>query len=227
NQLQPSPRRPLTGVLELAIRVKDSELIDQVAARLALRADRSGADQLLQAAAYAAQFLEAADPEPHAERRAAASVRRFPRRAIHSRQQLLQRNPLARLLFHRAARACIQHVDDAIMLLQAEERHVCALGVEALTRSDPHAAARMAENLDLLLRALERPLPRSVIRRAIPMLAYAATSQGRAVRLLRWAREKLGQGPARFSHMALLRLTAQLLVRFPELRTKAEQPVIY
>jgi hypothetical protein len=227
NQLQPSARRPLTGVLELAIRLQDAELIDLLAARLALRADRSGADQLLQAAAYAAQYLEAADPEPQAERRAAAIVRRFPRRAIHSRQQLVQRNPLARLLFYRAARACIHHLEDAAMLLQAEERHVCALAVDALTRADPQSQARIGENLEMLLSALERPLPRSVIRRALPMLQHAAGNQVRAARLAQWAREKLRGGHVRYSRPGLLGLLADLLTRFPALRSPAEQPHVY
>src|SRR5690349_12136059 len=79
NQLQPSPRRPLTGVLQLAIRVKDRELIDQLCARLAVRAERSGADQLMQAAGYAAQYLEGADAPALAERRAVNILRRIPR----------------------------------------------------------------------------------------------------------------------------------------------------
>jgi hypothetical protein len=227
HQLQPSPRRPLTGVLEMAIRVKDAELIDLLAARLAVRADRSGADQLLQAAAYTAQYLEAVEPEPQAERRAASIVRRIPRRAIHSQQQLMQRNPLARLLFHRAARACIHHMDDAAMLLQAEERHVCALAINALTRSDAQSQARIGENLELLLHALERPLPRMVIRRALPMLEHAAHNQTQAARLTQWSREKLAQAHRRFSQPALLNLVGRLLVRFPALRSAAEQPRIY
>jgi hypothetical protein len=227
NQLQPSPRRPLTVVLELAIRVKDSELIDQLAARLAVRADRSGADQLLQAAAYTAQYLEAVDAESQAERRAVAIVKRIPRRAIRSQRELMLRNPLARLLFHRAARSCIQHADDAALLLQAEERHVRALAVDALTRGDPNARLRIGEHLDVLLHALELPLPRAAIRGALRMLEQGALDAGQAARVAHWAREKLAQRHPRFSQPALLSLVAHLLARVHSLRTPAEQPVIY
>jgi hypothetical protein len=226
-QLQPSPRRPLAGVLELAIRVKDSELIDLLAARLAVRADRSGADQLMQAAAYAAQYLEAADAEPSAERRAVAIVRRIPRRAIRSQRELMLRNPLARLLFRRAARSCIQHAEDAVLLLQAEERHVRALAVDALTHSDPQTRASVGEHLDVLLHALELPLPRAAIRSALRMLEHGTLDAHQAARIAHWAREKLAQHHPRFSRTALLTLVARLISRFQSLRTPAEQPVVY
>jgi hypothetical protein len=227
NQLQPSPRRPLTGVLELAIRVRDRELIDQLAARLAVRADRSGADQLLQTAGYAALYLEAADAQPEAGRRAVTILRRIPRRAINNRRELLLRNPLARLLFERAARACVDHPDEAALLLQAQERHVCALAVDALARSGREAQALISQNPDALLHALERPLPRAVIRRALQMLEHGAVDAFQAARILQWARDKLAQRHPRFSQSALLSLVAQLLARFEALRSPAEQPVIY
>jgi hypothetical protein len=226
-QLQPSPRRPLAGVLELAIRVKDSELIDLLASRLAVRADRSGADQLMQATTYAAKYLEAADAEPEAERRAVAILRRIPRRAIRTQRELMSRNPLARLLFQRAARSCIRHTEDAVLLLQAEERHVRALAVDALTRSDPQTQARVGEHLDVLLHALELPLPRAAIRGALRMLEHGALDADQAARIAHWAREKLAQRHPRFSRPALLSLVAQLISRFQSLRTSAEQPVIY
>ena len=227
NQLQPSPRRSLTGVLEMAIRVKDRELIDQLAARLAVRADRSGADQLLRAAAYTAQFLETADPDGAAERRSAAILRRIPRRAINNQRELLLRNPLTRLLFERAARAAIQYPEIAAMLMQAEERHVCALAVDALTRSDPQTQARISENLEVLLHALERPLPRAVIRRALHMLEYGAQDHLQGARIAQWVRDKLAHRHPRYSQSALISLLARLLARFPRLRSLAEQPVIY
>jgi hypothetical protein len=227
DQLQPGPRRPLTGVLELAIRVKDRELIDQLSARLAVRADRSGADQLLQAASYAAQYLESADPPPEGERRAVGILRRLPRRAINNQRELMLRNPLARLLFERAARACEQNPHDVDVLLQAQERHVCALAVDALTRTSRQTQARIADDPQVLLHALERPLPRPVIRRALIMLESAAADAFQAAHVLRWARDKLEHQHPRFSRSLLLELVARLLARFEGLRLPNEQPLVY
>jgi len=227
NQLQPAPRRRLTGVLELAIRVKDRELIDQLSARLAVRADRSGADQLLQAASYAAQYLQNADAPPEAERRAVGILRRLPRRAINNQRELMLRNPLAQLLFERAARACEQHPQDVDVLLQAQERHVCALAVDALARSSPEIQARIADDPHMLLQALERPLPRPVIRRALAMLESAAADAFQAAHVLQWARDKLEHEHPRFSRSLLLTMVARLLIRFEGLRLPSEQPIVY
>jgi hypothetical protein len=137
------------------------------------------------------------------------------------------RNPLARLLFVRAARSCAAHADDAALLLQAEERHVRALAVDALARSDPQTQAHIGELLDVLLRALELPLPRAAIRSALHMLERGGVDATQAVRIAHWAREKLAQHHPRFSRPALLSLVAHLIARFPSLRTPNEQPVIY
>ncbi|MEO8631369.1 MAG: hypothetical protein ABI612_25235, partial [Betaproteobacteria bacterium] len=89
NQLDPSSRRPLTGVLELAIRQRDDELIERLAARLAVRADRSGADELLQAAAHTARFLESAlADDDAAEHAATAILKRIPAKAIRNSREL-------------------------------------------------------------------------------------------------------------------------------------------
>jgi hypothetical protein len=228
NQLHPSVSRPLTGVLELAIRHKDDELIDALAARLAVRADRSGADRLLQAANYAARHLQTVDTDfERAERRAASILKRIPRHAIRSVRELKRRNALARLLFERAERACLHDSTDAAQLLQAEERHVCALAVQALTSEAPQAALRARENLDALLHALERPLPRAVIRRALTRLDSAVSGPAQATRVVEWARAKLPRHDSRYSEDAMLGLVARQLHRFPDLRSETEKPTVY
>jgi hypothetical protein len=227
SQLQPAPRRPLTGVLELAMRVEDRELIDQLAVRLSLRAERSGAERLMEAVRTLTQYLKDADPEPAAQRRAAMILRRLPRRSINNQRELLARNPLARLLWERATAACIARPEVAAQLLQAEERHVCALAVDAVTGKEAGHRALDAEGLESLLQALERPLPRTVIRRALGVLEESAREPQQADSVVRWARSKLAEGHPRFSPAALLELTAHLLQRFPMLRLPAEQPVVY
>jgi hypothetical protein len=59
------------------------------------------------------------------------------------------------------------------------------------------------------------------------MLEHAAHNQAQAARLTQWSREKLAQPHGRFSQPALLNLVGQLLMRFPALRSAAEQPRIY
>src|SRR5262245_16692478 len=107
-QIDPLPSRPLTGVAELAIQRKDEALIDTLCARLALRAERSGADRLLHVAALVARHLEAAAPDLiDRGRRAVAILRRVPRHSIRNPRDLLRRNPLSRVLFDSAAHACL------------------------------------------------------------------------------------------------------------------------
>ena len=104
---------------------------------------------------------------------------------------------------------------------------MCALAVDALARSGREARALISQNPDVLLHALERPLPRAVIRRALQMLERGAVDAFQAARILQWARDKLAQRHPRFSQSALLSLVARLLARFEALRSPAEQPVIY
>ena len=58
-QLDPSPSRPRAGLMDKAIERRDDELIDVMAARLAVRSERSGAERLLGVAAITARYLEA------------------------------------------------------------------------------------------------------------------------------------------------------------------------
>src|SRR4030095_11193539 len=57
-QLDPSPGRPRSGLMDKAIERRDDELIDVVAARLAVRSERSGAERLLAVAAVTARYLQ-------------------------------------------------------------------------------------------------------------------------------------------------------------------------
>ena len=228
NQLDPTPRRPLTGVLELAIRQKDDELMELLAARLAVRADRTGGDELLQAAAYMARQLQAMARDGNAlERRSAAVLKRIPAQAIGSERELLRRNALARLLFEQGHLACLHNTQDAAALLQAEERHVCALAVRALSADTAEAVLRTRENLEALLTCLDRQLPRSVIRASLRALDHGSDAVGQAARIVGWARGKLAAQDQRYSTEALLTLVGRQLHRFPDLCRNVERPMVY
>ncbi len=225
HELDPSPARPRSGLMELAIERRDDELIDLVAARLAVRAERSGAERLLQVAAMTAHYLEtAATDAPALGLRASGILRRVPPRSIHHPRELVRRNPLARLLFERAAEACLATPETAADLLRAEDDHVCAIAVRALTGDDPRAVVLARQNRALLLASLERSLPRTVARQALRTLDRLANDPAGAAQLLAWARRALAR---RTPPDALLALVARQLSRHPFLQEAGEKPTVY
>jgi len=224
-QLEPSPGRPRAGLIEKAIERFDDELIDLVAARLAVRAERSGAERLLAVAAAAARHLEGTALDALSlGRRAAGILMRVPPRSIRNRLELMRRNPLAPLLFERAAEACLAAPEVAAELLSAQDDQVCALAVHALTADDPRALPLARRNRELLLRALERRLPSAVRRQALRALDGLAEGPAEAVQLLAWARNLLArEGPS----AGLLALVARQLNRHPMLQQPGEAVVMY
>jgi hypothetical protein len=224
-QLDPSPSRPRSGLIEKAIERLDEELIDVVASRLAVRAERSGAERLLAVAATTARHLEAAAADATSlGRRASAILTRVPPRSIRNQRELMRRNPLARLLFERAAEACIATPEVAAQLLRAEDDHVCAIGVRALTADDPRALPLARRNRELLLNSLERALPSPVRRQALRALDSLADGLAEAGQLLTWARALLARGEP---PPGLLQLVARQLNRHPVLQQRGEKPVVY
>ena len=224
-QLEPSPSRPRSALIEKAIERLDDELIDVVASRLAVRAERSGAERLLAAAATTALYLETTAADAIGlGRRAAAILQSLPRRSIRNQRELVRRNPLARLLFLSADQACLATPEVAARLLRAEDDHVCAVAVRALTNDDPRAPSLARQNRELLLGSLERPLPSAVYRQALGALDRLAERRTEAAQLLTWARAVLARGdpPA-----GLLALVARQLNRHPVLQQTGEKPLVY
>lgn len=226
-QLEPSPSRTLAGLIERAMERRDDELIDHLCARLAVCAERSGAERLLQTAAAAASYLKKPSPnQADQAQRACAILRRVPPRAIRNQRDLMRRNPLARLLFERAGEACLVIEGAAADLLQADEDHVCAVAVIALTGDDPRALVLARQNRDLLLATLERRLPRRVARQAVRALDRLADEPAAASQILIWARRTLAQGSP-YPAGELIALIARQLRRYPALREAQETPPIY
>jgi hypothetical protein len=226
--LEPSPVRPLSGLLQSAIEHRDEDLIDHLSARLAVRAERSGAERLLQTAALAESHLQKVCAEAGTlERRACAILLRVRRRTIRNQRDLLRRNSLARLLFERAGEACLGTEAAAAALLQAEDDQVCAVAVHAVTSDDPRALPLARQNLDRLLAAIDRPLPRVVARQAVRALDRAAGEPGSVERILTWARAALDRRSSSSPQQELVELVARQLSLHPALRGEREAPLIY
>jgi hypothetical protein len=225
-QLDPSSTRPLSGLIGVAMEHRDDDLIDTLSSRLAVRAERSGADRLLQAAGLIAAYLERCESAALA-RRAAAILVRIPAHSIHNQRELMRRNPLARLLFERAAEACLASDAVAADLLQAEEDQVCAVAVRALTGEDARAVALARKHRDRVLACLDRRLPRPVARQAVRALDRLALESGEAAPLVAWARAALARHSPTCQEDELLAFLARQLAKHPGFRETAEEPTVY
>ena len=224
-QLDATANRPRSAVVELAITRRDDALIDLVAARLAVRTERSGAERLLQVAAKIVRYLETSASSAGAlELRSLQILASVPPRSIRSARELVGRNPLARLLFEQAAKACLASEQAAAQLLRAPDDLVCAIAVRALSSDHPRAATLARQVREPLLAALERPLPRSVGQQALRVLDRLVDGPASAAHLVSWARRTAA---ARGPHDALLALMARQLSAHPGLQEPGEKPVVY
>jgi len=224
-QLEPSAGRPRSALINKAIERRDDALIDTVAARLVVRSERSGAERLLAVAAVTAGYLETAAPDTiDLGRRAAAILKRLPPRSIRNPRELVRRNPLARLLLERAQGACLTTPDVASTLLRAEDDHVCAIAVRALSTDDPRAIALARQSRPLLLRSLERRLPSTARREALRALDKLTDGPAEAAQLVAWARTLLARGDV---SPGLLALVARQVSANPALIGRGENPVVY
>ena len=227
-QLEPSVSRPLSGLLESALAHRDEELIDHLCARLAVRAERSGAERLLQMAASAASYLEKTCPDAATlDRRACAILLRVPARAIRNQRDLMRRNPLARMLFAHAGEACLAVPGTPAELLEADEIHVRAIAVGAITSDDPRALPLARRNRDRLLAALDGRLPRLVARQALRMLERLADEPDAVQHILTWTRAALAQPKPSYPTGELTALLARQLKLHPTLREPREIPIVY
>ena len=112
-------------------------------------------------------------------------------------------------------------------LLEAPEIHVQLLAFRALGKGDDKARATAAENLDLLLPTLLRPLHRRTRLAAFTALQNAATTEENARRILDRARQALDLPDERYPREALVGLIGRVLARWPALRGPNEQPIVH
>jgi hypothetical protein len=228
SQIEPSPGRPLSGLVELAVGRQDDELIDALVAKLAVHVARSGAERLLYTASLAGQYLRGSEASglPLAER-AVSILLRVPASAMRAQAELLRRNALTRLLFERAYAACLDRPQHAAQLLQAANPHVRALAVRALAGEDPRGISLADLHFELMLACLAQPLPRTAARRGIRLLDRITGDTARAQRVTQWARGRLEKSEPDALKEDLAALLGRQLHRYPMLRHPQEQATVY
>jgi hypothetical protein len=215
-------------LLATVLRADDEALIDYLASQAILAGGLNAPiREIVGKLSRYYEDLLARDPAEFA-RRAVAVLGQVPAYTIGRRyDNLIRNNRLARLLFERSAGA---HSHDPRLvrdLLEAPEIHVQMLAFRALGRDEANARAIAAENLDLLLPTLLRPLHRSTRLFAFGAVANAANTEGNARRVLEKAREALDLPDKHYPKEALIGLIGRVLARWPALRGPNEQPIVH
>jgi hypothetical protein len=228
-QLDPGPTRPLSRLIALALEQADEDLIDHLATRLGVLGPRSGGERLLESARrIGVHLVSTARGEDALDQRCAAILRRAPgmRGGV---QTTTRRNPLARLLVERAARACVSDVQTARTFLDADEatlRAIAARAITALIEAGGAPASDAPSSAQVLLLALAQPLPAGVRKRAVRALARTALSTEEREQVAAWARQFLARRPAHAADTDVLTLLAHQLAAVPALRLDGEVPLV-
>ena len=161
-------------------------------------------------------------------RRASNVLTRIPAYATFNQGLLLRSNDLARLLFVRSLDQYLlvpQAVQD---LVEGSNIHVMMLAYRVLALPDQRARALAADNVDILLGTLLRPLHRKTRMAAFEALANAACYDAAvAGRIHARAREALKLPDKKYPKPELIGLIARTLAAHPELASAAERPVVY
>jgi hypothetical protein len=173
------------------------------------------------------QAIRDRDPLEFA-RRASNVLTRVPAYASFNQHELLRTNDLARLLFVRSLDqylAVPQAVQD---LVEGSNIHVMMLAYRVLALPDPRARALAADNVEILLGTLLRPLHRKTRMAAFEALANAARhDEAVARRIHARAREALKLPDKKYPKPELIGLIASILAAHPGLAGEAERPVVY
>jgi hypothetical protein len=160
-------------------------------------------------------------------RRAANVLTLIPAYSIYNYAQLIRSNKLARMLFERSVKSYLSSAAAIRDLVEGGEIHVQMLAYRALGVDDDRARQLAAENLDILLGTVLRPLQRKTRAAAFRALSNAAATEDGARRVLAKAREAFALPDKGYPKEALVGLIARILARHPSLATPAEQRVVY
>jgi hypothetical protein len=113
-------------------------------------------------------------------------------------------------------------------LVEGSNIHVMVLAYRVLALPDPRARALAAENVEILLGTLLRPLHRKTRMVAFDALANAARhDEAVARRIHARAREALRLPDKKYPKPELIGLVARMLAAHPALASEAERPIIY
>lgn len=229
--------RGYPNLIKAAQSANDDDLVDTLASRYATRVSwerrwnqqtRPDADDKTtsQIATYY-QAIRDRDPAEFS-RRASNVLTRIPAYATFNQQQLLRTNDLARLFFVRSLDqylAVPQAVQD---LVEGSNIHVMMLAYRVLALPDARARALAADNIEILLGTLLRPIHRKTRMAAFDALANAAHhSEAVARRVHARAREALKLPDKKYPKAELIGLIARTLAAHPALAAEIERPVVY
>jgi hypothetical protein len=223
------------NLIKAAQDANDDDLVDTLASRYATRVSwRSGQqtgpdgdDKTTTKIAAYYQAIRDRDPAEFS-RRASNVLTRIPAYATFDQQQLLRTNDLARLLFVRSLDqylAVPQAVQD---LVEGSNIHVMMLAYRVLALPDARAQVLAADDIEILLGTLLRPIHRKTRMAAFDALANAARhSEAVAHRVQTRAREALKLPDKKYPKAELIGLIARTLAAHPGLAAEAERPIIY
>ena len=161
-------------------------------------------------------------------RRASNVLTRVPAYTIYDINSTLRGNPLARLLFVRSLSSYLSVPGSVRDLVEGSEINVQMLAYRILAQDDIRARALAAENIEILLGTLLRPIFRKTRLPAFDALANAArhdTATGE--RVLSRARDALRLPDKKYPKEELIGLIASVLAANPTLASPKEQEVVY
>jgi len=207
----------------------DETLIDFLASRLINRGKSYwGTGKPLEDLAPLADYYESLrdrDPALFASR-AANVLTQVPAYTFRRYDQTVRDNRLARLLLERSLEGFLNDPKALCDLIEASQIHVQHLAYRVLGLDDDRARAAAAENLDILIGTLLRPLQRTTRLAAFRALVNACSSVANARRILKRARDALALPDKKYPKEQLLGLIGTIVHRWPELRSANEAPVI-
>lgn len=225
----PAWRHDYLELFERAWAAGDEELADHLASRYVAKGmwGRPDAKELAPAERVA-DLLVGLKLEPGAfARRAAAILTRVPAYVVHSYATLVRNNRLARLLYERSMQDYLGDAAAVRDLVEGSEIHVQRLAYRVLGLPDARARQLAADNLEILLGTLLRPLHRDTRIHAFAALQNAAHELQGATVVLARAREAFTLPDKRYPKEALLGLVAHIVARHPQLAAPGEARVVY
>lgn len=225
------------NLIEMAQTAHDDDLVDTLASRYATRISwrrrwnpKEQPDAEERTTSQIAAYYQAIRDRNAVEfaRRASNVLTRIPAYATFNQHELLRTNDLARLLFVRSLDQYLAVPQAAQDLVEGSNIHVMMLAYRVLALPDARARALAADNIDILLGTLLRPLHRKTRMAAFEALANAAKmSETVARRIHARAREALKLPDKKYPKPELIGLIASILAAHPTLVGEAERPIVY
>ena len=206
----------------------DHGLIDFMASRLITRNYLDRSPQVASMVESFSRYYERLRHDsPEFSARACEVLSQIPAYSIYMYNNLIKDNRLARLMLERSSSYYLNDPVGMSNIIEAPEIHVQALAYRALGLDDDRARNIAADTIEVLLGTILRPLHKKTRLLAFGALLSAAHEPECAKRIHLRAREALDLPDTRYPKEKLLALIAQLLVRFPELRSEREKPVVF